>query len=773
MKKIKGMLSVIICAAMLSGCGKSPEAPAAVTTAPVSETAAVTTARSATVAAALAGEDDAAVVPVKEEKPLVIAAEGCDADYTPFVNVSEFDRIISRACFTRLLGRTRSGSTVLTGMTGMSELYGGRKYSYEGIADTAVTRDEEAGTAVYAFSLRSDVKFADGEILDADDVIFTLYAALDAGADCGLRDADIVGARNYLYNSPFAEELTDEEIAEALASEDIVPIIREKLIVPVLKEQYANVEALYTDNSHDIYTATYPDPLKLFVFFFAADRSYEIPEGADTDKVISDIADGYGADYRRLAGVAAGDGNAFDSRALELAIGYLSAQRSEEGAGGTVKSVTGITKTGRFSLAVTVRGSGRALEEALCELPIMPLHYYGDETRFDPAAGRFGFTRGKASEMAAGRAGDFMGSGAYALGGYDGDRVLLRANTNYYGGAPQTGSVTLIPASDPVAAISDGEADITFSACSAELTKKADEANRTLEKIGIGKVVSEGYGYAAFDVNVVNVAGEPFSERSCALRKAFAAAVRFYARDSVYDYFGDGAVAAELPCIGNYVPDTSAEDYISPYTVDVSGEPIFTEEMTKSEARSALKKACLGFLEKAGYTVDEDKVTEAPEGGKLVFNAEYSGGGTGSHPAKYALENAAKLLGELGITLNVTDMPDAGLYYEDITAGNTALGALSYSGTLRGKLAAPLSRELAGELGELADAVMNAPADEIQAAYSALYDKMIYEYAAEIPLYGQVTDVLYSSLRLDRSSFTRDMTAWYGQIDELHKIKMK
>ncbi len=777
MKKIKGIISVMICTALLAGCGRAPEPPAVttVTSEALAVTTSVTTKAPVSAAAALDGEDEPAGTAVKEVKPLVISVDGLDADYSPFVNETDFDKLINKACFTRLLGRTRSGNTVLNGVTGVSEMFGGRKYDYEGIADTAVTHDEENGTTTYAFSLRTDVRFADGEVLDADDVIFSLYAGLCIGQDRALRDADIVGARNYIYNSSIAEELTDEQIKEALASEDMLPIIREKLIIPVLNEQYKSVEALYSDNSHDIYTATYPDPLKLFVFFCSADKSYEVPEGADKDKVISDVAAGYGSDYRRLAALTEGDGSAFDNDVLSIAIAYLTSKRRAEdnGAADPVKNISGIVKTGKFSLTVTVRGGGKRLEDALCELPIAPLHYYGNDTQYDYGKNRFGFVKGKAAELLSGHAGEPMGAGAYTFAGAETDRMLLTANESFWNGKPQTANINVISGSDPIALIAEGVADIGTELCYSGFIEKRDEANRSLEKVITVNVNGAGYGYAAFDVNVVNVGGEQFSVQSCALRKALASAIRYFRDSSVAEYFLEYALPAELPCLGNIMTDTSAEDFTAPYTVDAEGKPIFTAEMTDKEKRDALKAACLGFLEKAGYTVEDGKVTAAPEGGRLVFNAEYSAGGTESHPAKYAFEQAAKLLGEIGITLNVTDMPDAGLYYDDITSGNAALGALSYSGTLRGKFASPLSDALAGELDDLITAAEDAAAEDAQAAYAALYDKMIYEYAAEIPLYERAVGMLYSALRLDKASFTHDMTEWYGQADELHKIKMK
>lgn len=772
MKKTYRILPVIICAAVVSGCFGETQAPAD-TTAETSAPAVSETAESTTNSAAALASEDEPVSDAKPDKPLVIAVDGLDNDYSPFSGSSDLDRLINKACGVTLLGKTRSGSTVTNGVAGVTETFGGEHYEYGGIADTVISRNEEAGITAYTFNMRSDIGFADGEILDADDVLFTLYAWLDPSMpENALTLSDIVGAANYRFNSPAAETLTDAEIKEALASADITELMREELMIPVLTAQYENVSSLYGDGTYDIYTATYPDPDDLFVFFYSNDGQLTLPEDASKNDIIEEVARTYGNNYRALAGRTSGDEHALDDSAVNLAVGYLTAQLSEDGEPENVNNITGITKTGKFSLTVTVYGDGRQLEAALCDTVIAPLHYYGDEAMFDIAKNSFGFARGEAQALADVHKGEPLGAGAYMLDGYEDGSILLKANENYCGEAPLTASVKLVAGGDAAALIADGTADIACESSSAKLNSRIDEANRSLEKIQTETYGGLGYGMVCLNTKTMSIAGDQFSEESYALRKGIATAINFYKAESVSEYFGNDTSAVDYPCVGNILIDKTAEDYMTPYSTDAAGEPIFTDEMTAKERWDALKSACLGFFEKAGYTVEDGKITAAPEGGRLTFTAEYSGV-NGSHPAKTALEKAAGLLGELGITLNVNDIADAGVLHESLTSGLYDIAAFSQDGTLRSIYLDGVYRTDTEALTELVEAAEAAPQEEAAGAYYAVYDRVINTYAAEIPMYERTKCVLYSSLRVSGASVTKDMTASYNWEDELDRIAMK
>ena len=63
--------------------------------------------------------------------------------------------------------------------------------------------------------------------------------------------------------------------------------------------------------------------------------------------------------------------------------------------------------------------------------------------------------------------------------------------------------------------------------------------------------------------------------------------------------------------------------------------------MTQEQKYAAAEQAALSFLEAAGFTVADGKVTAAPEGAKLSYEVIVPGDGTGDHPAFAILTGAA------------------------------------------------------------------------------------------------------------------------------------
>ena len=725
-------------------------------------------------------EGEAEITAVKEEKPLVVAVDTINTAYTPFSGSTRFDRLVDSFTGVRLAGRTRSGKTVLGGVTGESERYGGKMYDYSGIADILTSYDEESDTTTYSFALRSDIRFTDGETLDADDVIFSLYVLLDPSYD-GDRDlygCNIVGAANYRYDSAVADRVTVEDAEEVLTSDEMIPLLRERLTLPVLEKQYETVETLYGDSSYDIYTSAYPDPNDLFLFFFSIDRSYEKPEDADKNTVISDVADMYGRNYRQLASMTVGDEGAFDKQAYAIAVEYItSLQYDEDTPREHVNTVSGIVRTGKFGLTVTVKGKGAEFLSALPGIIVAPLHYYGVDALYDYDRGKFGFAKGSAAGVLAAHAGQPLGAGAYKFGSSENGMFTLLANHDYYSGAPLTSCIGIaaVPAgSDPAALIADGGIDAAYTDGSAKSVEATEEANRSLEKIRTAVIGDGGYGYIGLNANTVNIDGDPVSESGIYLRKALATAINYYKESSVKAYFGESCELTDYPEAGTVRVDTSAEGYIPPYSVNADGEPIFTEEMSDADRREAVKAACRGYLVHAGYVEDENGViVSPPEGGRMIFYAQVAGGGTGEHPAYGALTGGAELLGEIGITLNVTDVSDPGLLWESVSAGTHEIWAGSwncdaselfpkeyYGVELRG-----YDYEISGDITD--------ENERAEALYTAMCRKAVDDLAIDIPLYRRTSMVMFSALRVDTSTIAEDMTDAYDWTDEIGKLKLK
>lgn len=774
--------AALVCAAVMAGCGNaSPvETTAPVTTAPAQTTKATsaltTPAPVSNSAAALESEGEPSAKKEQADAPLVIAADGAVTDISPFYANSAFGEIVGKTTGVTLSGLTRAGELITHGKIPQIEMYGGKGYAYGGIADIDISRDEESGITVYDIKLRDDVRFADGEKLDADDVIFTLYLHLDTSynGDCPLYYANIVGALNYCFDSSIAETITAEAADEALADEGIAELMRERLIIPVLEQQYTAVEAMYDDSAYSFYTAKYKEPQELFAYFYSLTDGYEAA-GKDRESVIAETADAYGINYRRLAGMITGDETAYDTQALSVAVEYITRQ-SGESEPVHVGSVSGIVRKGDLFLSVSVRGDTSAFENALCGMRIVPLHYYGSTDMYDYAGGQFGFTKGNAGEVLGIHATEPLGAGAYRVTGHFDGALSLEANEYYYKGEPATKHLKIVTGGTGEAAylIRDGIADVSDCDGTGRSFTAVDEANRSMEKILPVMSGDCGYGYIGINAENVKVGDDCFSDKSYALRRGIATAIAFYKEESVLSYYGEHCEMIDYPIIDGVVPETNGDNYVKPFTVDVNGAQIFTDGMTEEERYEAVKKACLGFFGAAGYEItDGSIVTGAPEGGKLEYTADIVCGSDHSHPAYKALENASELLGDIGITLDLRVSEDAAVLWDCFTNETQEIWAGAWAGTLRQIYLNGYYSIASHKLEELVETAENASAKDKPKAYMECLDRAINVYAAEIPLYMRRFCTLFSTIRVDVSSVTENMTETYGWTDEIDHIRLK
>ena len=787
LKKFRNIIAAVICASMLSGCFGNGGSPADTSTVS-SESAAQTTAPvttetetgSSLSAAALASEDEPDTK--KEERPLIAAVPQVNAEYTPFSPADEFTRIADKLTGVTLINRTRAGNPVMTGTNVTAERYGGKTYTYNGIADILKRYDEENDITTYNFSLRRDIRFADGETLDADDLIFTLYLHLDPGysGSYPLQDSGIIGSINYHYDNYSADNITKERIDEVLASDEIKPLIRDRIIVPKLREQYDAVRSMFDDSSYSIYTSKYPTPVELFAFFYAINLRDETVEkysakGKDAITVISEVADMYDGNYRQLASITMGDETVFDDEALSIAVGYIAKENGGTEATESVRAASGIIRNNQYSVTVTVAGDGAAFEKLLGDITILPLHYYGSEPLYSYDNCMFGFIKGKAGDVMQRFADKPLGAGPYRYVGTHSGAAEFEANTYYYKGAPQSTTLRLIEKGTMSASelIADGTADICDDSGSADSSTAVDEANRSLEKIYAAISTEPGYGYIGINAKTICI-GDSFSDQSYNLRKALGTAIAAYRDESVRSYFGAFGKTTDYPVIEDVIIDEKTEGYVVPYTHNRNGDPIFASGMNDEERREAAKTACLGFFEAAGYTVADGKVTSAPYNGRTEFNAVVVGGGKGDHPCYTALKKASALLRSIGITLTVTDAADAGTLWEALNNGTneiwagawntetlTTIYVDSYYGADSTKLKLMIR-----------DAEAASGADK-QAQFMKCYDKIHNTYATEIPMYLRTRCTLFSTLRIDSDTYPTDMSDTYGWADEIARIRVK
>ncbi len=775
MKRIKKALTIylLIAGLALSSCtSKQQVTDTTVTT--VTTTVSVETTPTQTTVAALASEEE-----TKEEeapKPLTVSLNSYSNTCNPFYQDGDAQGFLNELTGVKLLTRDRNGRVVYNGIKGESRIFGGKYYTYTGISDVTETYNEETDETIYDIALRRDIKFSDGEILDADDLIFTLYMLLDPSFSnvSHIQGIGIRGEINYRLNSTIADTVTIEELNEAIESEDVKLKIREEIVMPVLKSEFEWVKSLYGDPSYSTYTDAYPLPKDLMAFFYSVDSEYVSTKVADEHQVLNDLADMYGGNYELLGSVAKGDATYYKNDAAICAIEYLSGQSEESE---SVNSVSGIEKTGRFSVRITVTGNNPSVIYELGDITVAPLHFYGDESKFNTAASQFGFEKGQALNIVQNKP-TVLGAGEYYIERSESGVVYLTASEYYYKGKPFTGCIEVrqVTADNSVSSVVDGTADITYPDGSAKTSDLVDEANTALEKLYAASVSKDGYGYIGINAKTVNIGGVADSAESVALRKALATAIYLYRDASVEKYYGDVGIKTDYPVA---LKAWLGTEYEKPYSVDAAGEPVFIDGMTENERFAAVKKACLGFFEAAGYSVDEHLVLAAPEGGTTEFQAIIAADGTGNHPCYYALEAGSRLLGEIGITLKITDTADASQMWTVIDSGTQQIWAAVWETGVQPRLSTMYSTDnLYGITDErLSECISITGAskdnEELKVAYSDCLNILFSEYAVEIPVYQRSDCILFSTLRIDKSSLPENMTGYYSWVDEAELIKKK
>ena len=139
---------------------------------------AATTAGTTTAATTTTGGNDVVVPPYDGGDTLVVGYSPFSGKFSPFFATTAYDQDVAGMTQVGLLSTDREGNVVKNGIEGETIAYNGTDYTYTGIANVEITVNDD-GTVKYAFTLRDDVKFSDGETLTVDDVIFTMYVLSD------------------------------------------------------------------------------------------------------------------------------------------------------------------------------------------------------------------------------------------------------------------------------------------------------------------------------------------------------------------------------------------------------------------------------------------------------------------------------------------------------------------------------------------------------------------------------------------------------------------
>ena len=793
MKNRKKVLSALLAGALAvstAACGSAPSdnAPADTQT---SETAATETTEAASETAPAAGSD----------APLVIAEDDFSEKFSEFFCASVPDQRVADMTTVTLLNNDRAGELIYNGIEGETKNYNGTDYTYEGISDCVVTENAD-GTVDYDFKLREGVKFSDGEELTADDVIFSYYVYLDPSYDgsASTYALPIKGLEEYRSGSDTLFNLlvkggADNTDFTFVTEEQQKKFFEEDL--PAAGEKFAQSIADYcTANGYLAETeAVAKDPIAngMVNWGFAKDNG----DGTITTTATAtdfDVAGGSAptaADYWNEI-MTAYDGDIVTASDTEKADNGILDFLSDDykvaiATGDSVDHVEGIQKVNDYEVKVTLTEVDATAIYQLA-INVQPMHYYGDASKYDYDNNKFGFEKGDLSTVRA-KTTTPMGAGPYKFEKFENKIVYFTANENYWKGAPVTKNIQFKVTSnaDKESGVVQGTVDISDPSASKSALEQIAGENSNGELSGdvLTTVLTDyrGYGYIGMNSENVSVGGDNASEASKNLRKAIATVISVYRDVTIDSYYGDAASVINYPISNTSwaAPQASDPDYKVAFSVDVDGNDIYTESMTDDEKYAAALEAAKGYLEAAGYTFKDGKISAAPSGAKTSYEVMIGGGGSGDHPSFGILTAASEALKTIGFDLVINDLADTSILWSALEAGTAELWCAAWQTTLDPDMFQIYHSE-GGSAGhyriysdELDELVSEARTVTDQAVRKALYKEaldFVVDFACEIPVYQRQDCTVYSSQRVNVDSITPDQTTYYTFMDEIYKIAM-
>ena len=730
--------------------------------------------------------------------PLVVGYAAFNEKFSPFFSETEYDQDVWVMTSLGLLNSDRQGQIIMNGIEGETHAYNGTDYTYYGPADCEIVENAD-GTVDYNFTMRDDIVFSDGEKVTIDDVIFSMYVLCDPTYD----------GNSTLYAVPIQGMAAYRSGMTTLA----------KAIAAAGRD---NADFTYwTEEQQTKFWDNFDKGLVPFAQGIV-DYCVEAGAAAEGDVAAAGAAWGFSGEAKTVEDLALEIGNQYgwSFSAMEKEVGnseklvdlmdedvYNDYPTIGVKTGDSAANISGIKKTGDYSMTVTL---DKVDATAIYQLgvTIAPMHYYGDPSLYDYDNNQFGFPKGDLSSVRA-KTTSPMGAGPYKYIKYEDGVVYFEANDNYFLGAPKTKYLNFqqcMSDDDKLNGVITGTIDIadpSFSNDTVEAIEKANGGVLDGDKITTNTVDNLGYGYLGMSAACVNVGGEPGSEASKDLRKAFATVFSVYRNVAIESYYGERASVINYPISNTSwaAPQPTDDGYKVAFSVDVNGNDIYTSDMTAEQRYDAALQAALGYFEAAGYTVEDGKLTAAPAGAKLEYEVQIPADGSGDHPSFMMISEASKALATIGMNLIVTDLSDSSglwdgidarqvdmwcaawgatvdpdmyqIYYSDVADHTTdpGVGKNPYGGPAQGG---------SNKMYCIADADLDNMILTARESLDQSYRKTMYkacldivvDWAVEVPVYQRQNAIIFSTERVNMSTVTPDITTFYKWFAEIENIEL-
>ena len=810
-KTLALLLAVIMCLGVLSACGQKEQPAPEKTPEPTQQQAATTTPEPqkpeetkqpeqtepgvpefefVDVTAPTIARPEKVAQTASEDTPLVVGYSPFNSKFSPFFSETAYDQDVQAMTQLGLLTSDRTGAIITNGIKGETVNYNGTDYTYYGPADLKIT-EAENGKVYYDFNLRKDLVFSDGTPLTVDDVIFTMYVLCDptydgsstlyaqpiegleayrSGMDTRGNAIFAAGPDGYTATDLYTEEQYNEfwDYYNNQAGVDFA----QEIVDYVLSNYGAAYGAVDVPSS-------------------AALWGFELEEGATAADFWDAIVAAYDGDIDKAVSVESAG-----SDLLTLTIAGLGgAYQAGVTTGESAPNITGIQKMGDNALRVVMTEVDATAIYQL-GLAITPMHYYGDPALYDYDNNSFGFPKGDLSSVRA-KTTQPMGAGAYKFIKFENGVVYFEANENYFKGAPYTKYINFQECTaddDKLNGVITSTLDISdpsFSNANIEAIEKANGGELHGDVVEVNTVDNLGYGYIGLAASRINVGGEKDSDASKNLRKAIATVLAVYRDVAVDSYYGDRASVINYPISNTSwaAPRSTDDGYKLAFSVDVDGKDIYTSSMSAEDKYAAALQASLGFFEAAGYTVENGKLTAAPDGAALEYECWIPGDGVGDHPSFMIITEAHDALATIGFNLIIKDLSNSSDLWDALDADEVDMWCAAWGSTVDPDMYQVYHSSnvvgLPGSTGsnhyflqddELDELILDARASTDQAYRKIMYKAcldIIVDWAVEVPVYQRQNAIIFSAERVNLDTITPDITTFYGWMSAIENTLLK
>ena len=740
----------------------------------------------------------------EEPKVLVVGSDAFERKFSPFFSTMTTDLDVVDLMTGSILVSDRAGAVLTDAMNGKTISYNGTDYNYMSMGKCDIVENAD-GTIDYNLTMRDDIYFSDGVKADIDDVIFTVYVMSDPsynGRD-QFYSLPIVGMSDYYYAmAPLYSLLT----AAGRENEDFLKWTKDEQDsfwsdVDAAGEQFAQAIVEFCVDKYIDYAPDYigeaveavnsDDLLKVKLGMYLWGYDTDWFEGATAADFWNAIVTAYNGSVDDVSLYEAPD------RDTTL-YGFISDFDAKYGKmvtiSETAKSIAGIKKTGDYSMTITTEGfSANTIYQLL--LPIIPLHYYGNESMYDYENESFGFSKGNLDSVR-NRDGMPLGCGPYVFESFEDGIVTMKANENYVFGKPSIDAIIICESDEAklVEGIAGGVIDVAQPRINDDTINAVMKANSNGQLSGdvITSIMTDfgGYGYIGCNASLVKVGSNPGSYESKCLRKGFMTLLSVYRDAAVNNYYGERASVIQYPVSNTSwaAPRPNDAGFRTAYSTDVDGKDIFTDDMDENARYEAALKASVGYFKAAGYTWDEEQgmFTAAPDGAAMEYEIFIPGGGTGDHPSCLLCDAASAAFAQIGITLKVNDLGTSSwttAFEENIApfwaaawqaAIDPDMYQLYYSGNAYGENANSNHYRITDE--ELDNLILEGRSSADTEFRKGVYKKamdVVLDWGVELPLYQRKNITLVSTERVDIDSLPGDITYIYDWNAEIEKLRMK